>query len=1020
MLQLLSARKTVRLFHADLVSVCLVIFLLLTSCSNHTSSDITAIIPVNDEYLRLEQQIFDSNFNIQMGTQQRGGYSKSSYDFNFNLSDRDNIKYAYLKIITSQVNNPQNEIFLNDHSLGFLERREGITSAGDKKERKGANQAGTQWFLPGNYFKTGKNTLTITSQKLYSRKNWRTARYDAYAINKISLMIVRVSSHQEKEPAVIGNDTKRFPKQFRYLEGLTDEELYISLVKLPGLLAEIDDLGLGYDNSKSFVYSRIGDYYRWTGYYNRSLEYHLRAGTIQKPLPLSLTTLRIRAGLALAYNFVGEYQRSVIECEQALSDLEQIRQKWKKPVLRSVRNRAEHLESLVHAYKADSHFNLKQKKDAAYHAAYIINRFDDDWGHYNVRETSIGKYLPLALAYQTLGDIELEEQNYSKALKRYQQAETALGYEPRLEIHRDQLLSIYLGKAKTLLHLEQLQEAEKILQSVVDPTNDFLWRSHLLQGMIAEVQSDLDGAAEHYLNSIAEIEFSRTRLTSHGLKINFMTNKQEPYALLVDCFVRLGKEIEAFNIVEKSKARAFLDLISRSENILGVKNEALKELTEEERRLRETLISLQHQADIIQAGEGDRGSTAIQQKEIESARRQLNQFLHESIQNNKDFKSLRSAQTLVVDEVQELLGTGSVLIEYYYRNDRLYVWIIDSDDARLVIKSISNEELSKLVNGFRESIINMVDVRGIYQVELKTEGGNNNPPRFSRINDRLSEILIEGVFDNLESSKVYIVPHGSLHYLPFQAIITNGAYLIENHLISYLPSASVLSFMPEEGNLGLRDIFAMGNPDLGNKELELPYAEIEVENISKFFSKSTILTSGQASEASLKKEAGEYAIVHIASHGEFDSENPLLSCLRLKAGDGEDGRLETSEIFNLDLKASLVTLSACNTAMGTLTSGDELMGLNRAFLYAGTSTILGTLWGVNDRSTSIFMNKYYSNLTSMDKIKALQQTQKSMISDGEYSHPFYWAPFQIVGKHRRAETVLGQRAVTQRSEAPTN
>ena len=137
----------------------------------------------------------------------------------------------------------------------------------------------------------------------------------------------------------------------------------------------------------------------------------------------------------------------------------------------------------------------------------------------------------------------------------------------------------------------------------------------------------------------------------------------------------------------------------------------------------------------------------------------------------------------------------------------------------------------------------------------------------------------------------------------------------------------------------------------------------------------------------------------MASHGELNSNTPLLSCLRLSAGNGEDGRLETREVFGLNLDAYLVTLSACNTAIGKLTKGDDVVGLTRAFIFAGTPSILGTIWSVNDESTSIFMNHFYDNLKEMDKFESLQLAQIKMINSENYSHPYHWAGFQLVGDY---------------------
>ena len=181
--------------------------------------------------------------------------------------------------------------------------------------------------------------------------------------------------------------------------------------------------------------------------------------------------------------------------------------------------------------------------------------------------------------------------------------------------------------------------------------------------------------------------------------------------------------------------------------------------------------------------------------------------------------------------------------------------------------------------------------------------------------------------------------------------------------------------------------------------MQLPFAEKEVQGLKTIYPAAKVLIGEDASEANFKKQAGAHDILHVASHGEFNSDTPLLSCLRLSAGNGEDGRLETREIFGLNLDAYLVTLSACNTAIGKLTKGDDVVGLTRAFIFAGTPSILGTIWNVNDESTSIFMNHFYGNLKEMDKLKSLQQAQIVMTRSEKYSHPYHWAGFQLIGDY---------------------
>jgi len=989
----------------------LVGLLIILACLNKAcitqSTSIKIMIPQGKENLHLEQELFQSqNLGVQMGPLGRGGGVRKSYQFDFSVKDTDRIRYAYLSIDTVDVDRPENPLHLNGHPIGFLKRAGyGINQdkwyAGQDGLKKRKRAARTQRYLPAAYFQDGKNTITIGHHKLHQANQHGKVSYEQYTIRKISLAVIKTRTLLHSQETVTRvKKQRRFPDQFAFFQDLNDEELYIALVKLPYLLAEISDSGSLAGDSLSYVYARIGDYYRWTGLYNKSLDYHRKASRLQAEMPLTLLTPKVRAGLALAYNFVGDYHSSVAECEKALQEIEQVRASQPHPVPKHLTGKADHLEFLLSAYLAINHYHLRDASEAEYFAYRVINNFDDTWAHYNTRTTEIGKFVPLALAYQTMGDAALRSGEYDAALQRYGEAEKYLGYEVRPDIYHDQMITIQIGIAKTLYHQGQYKQAREILQNVKFPTNAFLWRSYQLQGMIAESENNLKQAVEFYQKAIDAIEFSRARLTSHGLKINFMSDKQEPYARMVKCLVLLQRTSAAYNYVEKSKARAFLDLIASTDKIIGQKNESLREITEEEKRLRENLLNVQYRTEMNTRMFQERGTAIDNNREIAEARGALGEFFSRWFRRNKDFASLRSSDTLPIEKVQALLPADAHLVEYYFRDKHLYAWIIGSHSFRFVQKQVDAGGLLALVRSYRDLISRPDTVRGLKVAEQETPRQTQAQISLATISGQLENVLVEDIISGIPSGKIYIIPHGILHYLPFQALTLEGKYLIERYEIGYSPSASVLRHVFDRKKTVKKAVLALGNPDLGTPQMALPYAEVEVGDIKQFFNQTTVLTQHQASEATFKKKAGAYDILHIASHGEFNQDTPLLSCLRLAPGNREDGRLETAEIFDLNLNAYLVTLSACNTAMGKMASGDELMGLTRAFMFAGTPSIMSTFWSVNDKSTSVLMKHFYANLKSKDKFAALRQAQIEMIGHPEYKHPYFWAAFQIIGDYR--------------------
>ena len=159
-----------------------------------------------------------------------------------------------------------------------------------------------------------------------------------------------------------------------------------------------------------------------------------------------------------------------------------------------------------------------------------------------------------------------------------------------------------------------------------------------------------------------------------------------------------------------------------------------------------------------------------------------------------------------------------------------------------------------------------------------------------------------------------------------------------------------------------------------------------------------ILKRDSATEQALVKSSAEYGIIHIASHGEFDSVNPLFSRILLAKDREEDGNLEVEEIFRLTLNADLVVLSACQSGLGKLQKGDEMIGLSRAFTYAGTHSLLSTLWRVSDVTTAILVKHFYRNYSVEDKAASLRKAQ--LLVKRYYPHPSYWAGFVLSGDYK--------------------
>ena len=190
---------------------------------------------------------------------------------------------------------------------------------------------------------------------------------------------------------------------------------------------------------------------------------------------------------------------------------------------------------------------------------------------------------------------------------------------------------------------------------------------------------------------------------------------------------------------------------------------------------------------------------------------------------------------------------------------------------------------------------------------------------------------------------------------------------------------------------------ALGNLDIGYF-LGLPGTKKELSSISELYTSKTLKYEEESTEEFLKKEANNYNIIHLATHGNFNSEQPLYSFLLFAPTENEDGQLAVHEVFGLNLNARLVTLSACQTGLGDISQGDELVGLSRGFLYAGASAIIVSLWSVADDPTAILMTRFHSYLANHSLLTALTLAQRDVIK--KYDNPYYWAPFLLIGNSK--------------------
>lgn len=610
-------------------------------------------------------------------------------------------------------------------------------------------------------------------------------------------------------------------------------------------------------------------------------------------------------------------------------------------------------------------------------------------------------YMAFGLAYAKSEDYATAIDYGKKALSISQKS----NYKPAIAVS-----SGFTGMAYE--KLGNYEEASDYLQKAASLSSELehpslKWLTSWGLGRLAEKTGNFTKAKNHYLQAINILETTRETAQSLASKMSLGIQSNEVYNDTILFLIKIRNEEEAFNYMERAKARVFLDLIGGKFKLQSI-NTDTKEIIEKERQMQ---FKINYLSEKIREIDKDEEKNTLQKKLLEKELTETitkhTELLEKIKKDYPEISSLLRVDTLNLKEVQELLNPDITLLEYYVTPEKTLLWVVNKQNAKVLIIDIKSKELASKVEAYRENISKL-------------------QPDYKKDAEDLYTLLIKPAKPYIKTKRIGIVPHSVLHYLPFQALLNKDKFLIEEYEMFYTPSASVLKFVYEKRKEIKGKVLAFGNPKLDDEKLNLPYAEDEVKKIKTAYPETSLYLREKATEDKAKKLSRDYNIIHFASHGELNTTNPMSSSIRLAKDKNEDGRLDINEIFNLDLKnTSLVTLSACETGLGKLTEGDELVGLTRGFIYAGTPSIVASLWRVNDQSTSELMNLFYKNLKNHPKSEALRMAQLEMIKgktgkgivrgvggitatkkskprpqesetvDG--SHPYFWAPFILLG-----------------------
>ena len=567
-------------------------------------------------------------------------------------------------------------------------------------------------------------------------------------------------------------------------------------------------------------------------------------------------------------------------------------------------------------------------------------------------------------------------------------------------------------------------------------------------------------------SALGIVESVRTKVASQELRASYFASVRQSYELLIDVLMMLhrqqpsgGFEAEALAASERARARSLIDLLAEAR--ADVREGVDEALLERERSLEQQLdAAAERQARLLSGKHTKEGAAALD-KELVALNAAYEESRNQIKARSPRYAALTQVQPLGMGAMQELLDDRTLLLEYALGDERSYLWVAtrSSLTSRELPRRAEMEGAARLVyDDLRARQRRLGETEEDYGARVREADA-----QYWRHAAALSQMVLGPVADQLGDKRLLIAAEGALQYIPFAALPAPNAPdreppagklpvpLMVDHEIVNLPSASALAALRREtiarrpaprsvalladpvfdlddtrvslevkkgapkrarpsatADLGraLRDV---GINDDGFALPRLLSSRAEAKAITALVpaDAAMIATGFEATRAkAMSAELSQYRIVHFATHGLLNGEHPELSGIVLslvdQAGRPQNGFLRLHDIYNLDLPAELVVLSACDTGLGKDVKGEGLVGLARGFMYAGAARVVASLWKVDDEATADLMTQFYRRMLENGKppAAALREAQITIWKQKRWTAPYYWAAFVLQGEWR--------------------
>jgi CHAT domain-containing protein/tetratricopeptide (TPR) repeat protein len=500
-------------------------------------------------------------------------------------------------------------------------------------------------------------------------------------------------------------------------------------------------------------------------------------------------------------------------------------------------------------------------------------------------------------------------------------------------------------------------------------------------------EGKVDDAIRHFRSSIEILESVARDVPVEDMLRSFLGSRHSLYEHFVELLLRAGRIGEAFEETERARARAFLQMIgNRRIAGRGADPRLVQQADIQRRRIGVMDQSIRSTASLEERD--------VLKRELVAARREYEALMVRVKVSNPEYAALTAIETLPLDTLQSELPADTTMVDYFITGTGVHAWVIDRTSVgsvRLPIDATALHRIACWARQFNPPARDFEPRGVLLQTDACTDAATA---------DEAYAMLFAPLRAMIRHRRLIIVPHRELHYVPFAALhdAETNCHLIENFTIVYAPSATAWRFLRRTEPPVSRHALVLGDPAGSMGALE--FAHREARMVADRLDTKALL-GPDACERLIRDLDPKVDLLHIAAHALYDGTNPLFSFVALAAeGEAYDGNLEAQEILaDVDLTGvNLVVISACSTAAGNPSRGDEIVGLTRAFLYAGTPAVLSALWEIDDHASMALMDAFYERLVSgVSSADALREAQLSMLHSEPFASPRLWAAFSLHG-----------------------